>query len=186
LGQTAAQQALGEGAYSTALISPSALKAGRIYHQDKQGNFHEICQDDFKDQNALQAMRVVTDDPSPDVLRDWTVLDGATFGFLGTNLRVPYRHLQVTGFQVSRVAEGNPYSFILGNLGPNCPSQILPRNKPYYVTSAVAVANRAQIFARGPIDSADLGPIRYRTPPQETPVTTRTNVVFGILAQRVD
>ncbi|AYG59021.1 hypothetical protein [Rhizobium jaguaris] len=187
LSQTAASQALRPGAYSTALVSSDLLKPGRIYHQDSAGKFYELCQNDFKKQNALKALSFTSASSDPDeVVQDQVYLSGAYFGVGVTTLRVPYTRVKVTGFTTSTMnTDDDPTRFITNNIAKACRETILPRNKPYYITSAVAVAKKADVYSRPPFDKITIGNGGYDGSAQETLKSTRKNVVFGVTADQV-
>lgn len=188
LSQTAAEQALQPGAYSTALVPSKTVLAGRIYHQDRSGRFYEICQKDFEKQNALKAL-VPEQTPSEpdDVVEDQVYLSNVSVGVGPSNLRIPYTRTKVTGYTTSTVeTDGDPSDFIISNLAENCRNKILPRNKPYFVTSSVAVATKAEVYSRSFVDSISWGSARYDGDRNEKLEATRKKVVFGVLASRVE
>lgn len=103
-----------------------------------------------------------------------------------TTLRVPYTRVKVTGFTTSTMdTSDNPTAYITGNLAKTCRETVLPRNKPYYVTSAVAIAKKAEIYSRPPFDKITIGNGGFDGSAQETLKSTRKNVVFGVTADQV-
>lgn len=183
LKQTAAVQALGPGAYPTALVRPSILKPGRIYHQGADGSFYEICERDVDKQNALKSMQIVDESRPQDQVEDTVYQVSIDASALG-RARLPYERVKVTGYTVSSVdGIGDVPSYILENVATKCKFETLPRNTPYFITTSVAVADKAETFSRSFVDSVDIGPIRYEGG-AETAGPTRANVVFATKARR--
>ncbi|WP_141105625.1 hypothetical protein [Rhizobium sp. R635] len=183
--QTAAVDALGPGAISTSLVRATTIQPGRIYHQAADGSIHPICQKDFEKQNALKAMPVKEEKRPGDIAED-TVYQASVSLPLGLGkARFPYDRVKVTGFTVTSIdGVDNVPSYILSNLASKCKTETLKNNRPYYVTSAVAVADKAETYSRSAVDSVSVGPFTYEGG-EETKGPTRSNVVFAATARRV-
>lgn len=184
--EIAAQQALGAKALSVPLLAPEELKPGRIYREAKDGSIHEICSNDFKDQNALKSLAAKDLHSTEDVVADRGALDDAAVSFLGVSARFPYRHVKVSGFTLRAIDVDEPYEYILSNVGSNCRNDVLsPKKGHYFVTSKVAIAKKAEVLARGPVGSSvGIGGVLIDPGTSERVVSTRTNVVFGAVAER--
>ena len=183
--ETAAVQALGPGATSTALVSPKSILPGRIYHEAKDGSIYEICSKDFKKQNALKSLKVSIDPRPGDEVED-TVYNASVSLPLGVGkARLPYQRVKVTGFKVNTIADvDNVPSYVVSNLAKTCRTKTLKDNLPYYIISSVAVADKAETYSRDFVESATLGPF-YFDGGEETKGSTRKDVVFGVNAKYV-
>jgi len=190
IGKTAAQKALTPQAYATALVPPYKLKPGRIYKVAKGGDFHEICQNDFKQQPKLASITTTAQDPSADIVQDEVLLSGLQVQALGFSLGPTYDRVRVTGFQeidAAAPAADDVPQYIRANLGPNCPS-ILARNKPYFIVSGVAVGKKVEELRKIGVSlskASVFGIGGSYTPGDESVVNTRTNVVFGANGEMV-
>jgi len=182
---TAAAQALGPGAISTALVIPGTIQPGRIYHEGVNGELFEICENDIREQNALKAMKISTVTRPKDEVEDQVYQFSVDLPWVG-KARPPYERVKVTGYAVSKIAEiGNVPDYVLQNVAKNCRNKVLPRNLPYFVTSAVAVADKAETFSRNFVDSAHIAIFEIGGS-GETKGPVRSDVIFATDARKYE
>lgn len=183
-----AQQALGPSAITVDITSGQTLKAPAIYRVSDKGEFSQICSDDFRLQTALQAI-TVQERSSSDVIYDQMAGSTASVTILGSSVTLPYSQTKIDGYKITTALTPGAESledYILNNLGPNCPKEVLAK-APYLIVSDVAVAERAytvrQEAIRANIAIGTVGSVAFSS--DENIEGPRTNVTFGVKGRQV-
>ena len=159
-----------------------------IYRVSDKGEFSQICSEDFRQQTALQAI-TVQESKSSDVIYDRMGGSTASVNILGSSLTLPYSQTKIDGYTVRTALTPGAESvenYILDNLGPNCPKDVLA-TAPYLVVSHIAVAERAytvrQEAIRANIAIGTVGSVAFSS--DENIEGPRTNVTFGVKGLQV-
>jgi hypothetical protein len=179
-----AQQALGPGAVPVNVEFGQQLKVPAIYRISSQGQFSEICPNDFAQQNALKAIRV-EERRSTDTIYDKLVGGKATLSLFGLGtLSFPYAKTKVDGFMIKSAltpTADDVADYILANLGETCSKETLNK-APYFVVTGLAVADRAYTISREAVGASiplwGLGSLDYAN--DENIEGPRTDVTFGV------
>ena len=189
ISKTAASKALGSGAISANLVAPRTFVPGRIYHVKPDGRVFQVCSNDFKYQNALKKLQPETANFAQRTVED-TVRGSIRLDIVGgIRANVPYKKIKVTGYRIDEVtaetADGNTAQYILGNLAQKCRKETLPKNRPYYVVTAVATGDKVEVTEQ-PILSIDKGfGILTVEVDKELATYSESDVIFGIKGQKV-
>ncbi|MBW6420208.1 hypothetical protein KX729_02025 [Rhizobium sp. XQZ8] len=188
ISRTAASKALGSGAIYTNLVPGKTFTPGRIFHVKPNGEVFGICEDDFKKQTSLQTLKPETTNFSNKIVED-NIRGSIHADVIGLRAGFPYKKIKVTGYKIDEVkaatGDGDTAAYILANLARKCRSEVLPRNRPYYVVTAVATADKVDVTEQSLLSIDKSASIFSFELGKEVSTYGESDVIFGIKGRKV-
>lgn len=183
-----AQQALGSGAISIDPFLGQDIRTPGIYRFVAPGEVKQICEFDTSLQSAISGMRS-EEIASTEILEDRLVNGELAVAMPFVEWSIPYKKIKVSGYKTRRVYSGNSEAsedWITANVGENC-RDILDRNKPYIVVTAVSIAENVETVSGGglSVNSFVAGPASISASLADTVPQRRRGRVFAIDGQVV-
>ena len=183
-----AQQALGSGAISIDPFLGQNIRTPGIYRFVLPGEVKQICEFDTTLQSAISEMRS-EEKASTEILEDRLANGELAVTIPFVEWSIPYKKIKVSGYKTRRVYSGDSGSseeWIIKNVGENC-SDILDRNRPYVVVTAVSIAENVETISGGglSINSFVAGPASISASLADTVPQRRRGRVFAIDGQVV-
>lgn len=174
-----------EQVYSVDPFKLSFIKTPGIYNVKPDGKMFQICEFDTSQQIAISNMRTEVIDEKTEIIEDSIERINVRVNILGSAIERPYRKIKVSGYKVKRVLSGDSSrsaEWIINNVASGCSGKVLPKNKPYFVATAVATAYNVETVSGGGFGKASFafGPTDFEFEIEDEPSRRVQNKIFAV------